>query len=90
MRRFSVRYVDVRLPNDTSCVATSALIIFCLLQMWRVDRVLQMSRRRVKVVHVLSPLIILLMVTIAVLIAWTVEDRWTWERELIDVNPPHL
>ena len=81
---------------DIACVSTPWLFflgmvtmyagLFC--KLWRLDKVTQFRRRRVKVTHVLWPLIALLVSTVAMLVAWTIVDPWTWEREMISEIPP--
>lgn len=57
-------------------------------KLWRVERVFQFRKIQVKVVHTLWPLILLLVVTTAVLLVWTITDPWTWHRDLISWTPP--
>lgn len=57
-------------------------------QMWRVDRVLSMSRRIVEPMHVLGPLVALLAIAVVLLTTWTVHDPWTWKRGLVRLDPP--
>jgi gamma-aminobutyric acid type B receptor len=56
-------------------------------KLWRVDRVLQFRRTAVSVKNVIGPLVALLVITMSILIAWTIIDPWTWERELIKKIP---
>lgn len=55
--------------------------------MWRVDRVLSMSRQTVKPLHVVGPLVGLLAIAIILLTSWTAQDPFTWERQLVRLNP---
>ena len=57
-------------------------------KMWRVDKVLQFRRRRVKLIHVLWPLCFMLAVAVIILSLWTALDPWTWEREWHSEIPP--
>lgn len=56
--------------------------------MWRVDRVLQMRRQRVKVIQVMGPLVALLATVTLLLLWWTLKDPWVWHREPISMSPP--
>ncbi|CAB9518514.1 Gamma-aminobutyric acid (GABA) B receptor [Seminavis robusta] len=57
-------------------------------KLWRVDKVLQFSRRKVKIVQVIVPLVLLLLAAVIVLSVWTAIDPWVWERSLINESPP--
>lgn len=65
------------------------LLMFSALftKLWRVDKVLQFSRQKVRVVQVMGPLVALLFAAVVVLSAWTAIDPWVWERTLIQENP---
>lgn len=65
------------------------LLMFSALftKLWRVDQVLQFSRKKVKVIQVMGPLTLLLLAAVAVLTVWTVLNRFVWERTLIGEAP---
>jgi hypothetical protein len=42
---------------------------------------------KVTVRYVLGPLVALLVATLAILIAWTVLDPWTWDRVVVSELP---
>jgi hypothetical protein len=57
-------------------------------KLWRVDKVMQFRRHiKVTVRNVLGPLVALLVATLAILVAWTVLDPWTWERAVVSELP---
>ena len=54
----------------------------------RVDKIMQFHRHnKVTVRNVLGPLVALLVATLAILVAWTVLDPWTWERVVASEIP---
>ena len=62
---------------------------FCSLftKLYRLDKVLSFRRTAVTVLSVIGPLVALLVITISILIAWTIVDPWMWERVLINEIP---
>jgi len=80
---------------EVACISTpwfffvGQLMVFSALftKLWRLDRVLQFRRRAVSVWDVMAPLTILFGVGLVILIAWTVVDPYTWNRELIQMIP---
>jgi gamma-aminobutyric acid type B receptor len=57
-------------------------------KLWRVDKVMQFRRHnKVTVRNVLGPLVALLVATLAILVAWTALDPWTWERVVVSELP---
>jgi hypothetical protein len=59
-----------------------------LTKLWRVDKVMQFRRHnKVTVRNVLGPLVALLVATLAILVAWTVLDPWTWKRVVVTELP---
>ena len=83
---------------DAACVATpwfffvGQVVCFCSFfsKLWRLDRVLQFSRRKVTVRDVIIPMVALCIVTVAILVVWTLVDPWTWERTDISTVPPEV
>jgi 7 transmembrane sweet-taste receptor of 3 GCPR len=53
-------------------------------KLWRVERVLQFTRRKIRIRHVLWPMMLLLLGSLCVLVVWTVVDSLQWERRTID------
>jgi len=53
-------------------------------KLWRVNRVLQFSRRRVGIRHVLWPSALLFAAAVLILSLWTALDSLQWERTFID------
>jgi len=62
------------------------LLIYTALfsKLLRIHRVLQFSRRKVEIRHVIAPLLIAMTALIAVLLAWTLSDPFNWVREEIN------
>ena len=65
------------------------MLIYCLQfvllkQLWRVNKVLQFSRRKISATAVAGPMVALLLATIVVLAAWTLYDPLSWVR--VEVN----
>lgn len=56
-------------------------------KLWRVDKVLQFSRQKVKIVQVIAPLVLLLLSGCTILSVWTALDRFVWERTMISEIP---
>ena len=61
------------------------MLIYCLQfvllkQLWRVNKVLQFSRRKISATAVAGPMVALLVATIVVLAAWTLYDPLSWVR----------
>jgi hypothetical protein len=81
---------------DIACILTPwfffsghiVMISAMFTKLWRVNKVMQFRRHnKVTVRNVLGPLVALLVTTLAILIAWTVLDPWTWERVIVTENP---
>jgi hypothetical protein len=53
-------------------------------KLWRVQRVLQFSRREIKIKDVMGPLVVLISLSVGVLLVWTIVDPLQWERRIID------
>jgi len=53
-------------------------------KLWRVNKVLQFTRRKVSFVQVGAPMFLLLLGAIVILVLWTVIDPLTWERDEIN------
>jgi hypothetical protein len=53
-------------------------------KLWRINKVLQFSRRKIEIRHVAWPSAILFVAAIAVLSLWTGLDSMTWQRAEID------
>jgi hypothetical protein len=53
-------------------------------KLWRINKVLQFSRRKIEIRHVAWPSAILFIAAIAVLSLWTGLDSMTWQRAEID------
>ena len=51
------------------------------------ERTGMFSRRKVRAVQVMGPLVALLLSAVVVLSVWTTIDPWVWERTLIAENP---
>lgn len=68
---------------------TGQIMMFCALftKLWRLDRVLQFRRTAVTVRSALTPLLVFLAATLSILVAYTVIDPWTWQREIISELP---
>ncbi|KAL7580733.1 hypothetical protein ACA910_001017 [Epithemia clementina (nom. ined.)] len=49
-------------------------------KLWRINKVLSFSRQRVKIKHVVGPMIALFMASIFILVLWTVLDPLKWDR----------
>lgn len=84
---------------DRACAATpwlfftGQLLMFCSLftKLYRLDRVLQFRRRQtITVSKVIWPLIVFLVITVSLLVAWTIVDPWQWERNVIAEVPPEM
>lgn len=57
-------------------------------KLWRIDKVVQFRRNnKVTVRNVLGPLVAVLVAMLAILVAWTVLDPWTWERVIVSELP---
>lgn len=54
------------------------------MKLWRVNKVLQFTRRKVEIRHVAMPFIGIMVAGIIVLSAWTVFDPLRWNRKIID------
>ena len=50
-------------------------------KLWRVNKVLQFSRRRVTILSVAAPMVLLFLAALGVLILWTMMDPLRWSRE---------
>ena len=59
-------------------------LVFFFLQLWRVNKVLQFRRARIKVSQVAGPALCLLVAATALLAVWTAISDFRWEREEID------
>ena len=77
---------------DAACQATpwfffvGQVLLFTAMftKLWRIQRVMQFSRRVVTVRHVSGPLLLLLLLVCLVLLTlWAVLDPWTWERRVL-------
>jgi hypothetical protein len=53
-------------------------------KLWRVHRVLQFSRREIKIKDVMGPLVVLISLCVGVLLVWTIVDPLQWDRRIID------
>jgi hypothetical protein len=53
-------------------------------QLWRVNQVLQFSRRTVQIHHVILPSLLLFLAAIVLLSVWTATSQFTYER--IEIN----
>jgi hypothetical protein len=75
-----------------ACVASAWLLPFGTLiiygslftKLWRVNKVLQFSRRRVLIRHVAGPMVVVFLAALLVLSLWTGLDPLWWERVEID------
>ncbi|CAB9517308.1 Gamma-aminobutyric acid (GABA) B receptor [Seminavis robusta] len=77
---------------SSACVATPWL--FCMghiitygalgCKLWRVNKVLQFTRRKINASAVIGPMVALLCATIVVLAAWTIHDPLAWQRDEVD------
>ena len=56
----------------------------CCPQLWRVNRVLQFSRRKVNMAHVLWPAWLIEAAAITLLSIWTAKSSYQWERVELD------
>jgi hypothetical protein len=54
-------------------------------KLWRVHRVLQFSRREIKIRHVVAPMSALIAFALAILAIWTLVDPLQWQRREIDI-----
>jgi hypothetical protein len=81
---------------DISCMMTPwfffvghiVMLSVMFTKLWRVDKLMQFRRHnKVTVRNVLGPLVALLVATLAILVAWTVLDPWTWDRVTISEVP---
>jgi 7 transmembrane sweet-taste receptor of 3 GCPR len=80
---------------DVACMLTpwfffmGHILTFCALftKLWRLDLVKQVRYTRVAVNFALLPTLVLLTVTLALLIFWTVIDPWAWSRDIIREIP---
>lgn len=82
---------------DTACVLTPWFFFVGINTMWaglfckllRIERLATRFRRRqIKTLQALWPLCVLMGLTMACLMAWTLADPWTWQREVISEFPP--
>ena len=79
---------------DGACVAAPWLIslgynvIYLALfsKLWRIDRVMQFARRKVRAKQVVGPFVATIALNFAVLVTWTVADPFTWNRHDIDAD----
>jgi hypothetical protein len=53
-------------------------------KLWRINRVLQFTRRKIEVKHVAWPMIIVMISTLAILSFWTAFDPMQWQRKEIN------
>jgi hypothetical protein len=75
-----------------SCMATMWLITSGYIitygalfsKLWRIDRVLQQSRRKVRARHAAWPACLLIVMALIILSVWTGVDPMVWVREVID------
>jgi hypothetical protein len=67
-------------------LSTGHIIIYASLftKLWRVNKVLQFSRRKIEVRHVAGPMVIIVMMALLVLSLWTALDPLRWTRVEID------
>lgn len=81
---------------DAACMATpwffflGQIMTFSALftKLWRLDKVLQFRRgNKVTISNVIAPLVVMLVITLVVLIVWSVVDPWTWNRIIISLAP---
>lgn len=65
------------------------ILTFCALftKLWRVDKVLQFRRTAVTILNVMKPTLVLLFLTLAILVAWTIVDPYKWERRDVSEIP---
>ena len=80
---------------DTACMTSlwlffsgqilSFTAVYCKLR--RLDKVLTFRRIKVTAWKASLPLILFLTIASLVLIVWTVVDPWTWERQIVMLNP---
>lgn len=56
--------------------------------LWRVDRIFQFRRRKVTVAHAMYPPAAVLIVTVGILLLWTLLDPWTWKRDIFEDTLP--
>lgn len=70
-------------------LASGHIIIYSALftKLWRINKVLQFSRRKVNVSHVAAPMVLIVILALLVLSLWTVLDPLVWTRvEINDVT----
>jgi hypothetical protein len=67
---------------------TSHILVYGALatKLWRVHRVLQFSRREIKIRHVVAPMSALIVFALAILAIWTIVDPLQWERREINID----
>lgn len=67
-------------------LSTGHIIIYSALfsKLWRVNKVLQFSRRKIEVRHVAGPMILIVTLALLVLSLWTALDPLIWTRVEID------
>jgi hypothetical protein len=65
------------------------ILTFCALftKLWRVDKVLQFRRTAVTILNVMKPTLVLLFLTLAILVTWTIIDPYRWERRDVQQLP---
>lgn len=68
------------------CIALGYILIYMALfsKLWRINKVLQFSRRKVEVRHVVAPFLVIIGLTVTVLLVWTVLHPFLWVREIVD------
>lgn len=68
------------------CVCLGHLLIYGALftKLWRINKVLQFRRAKVKLRHVAWPLSALMVATILILIFWTIFSPLRWDRPMMD------
>ena len=69
-------------------MSTGRIIIYSSLftKLWRVNQVLQFSRRKVKIRHVAGPMAMIVLAALLVLSLWTALDPLKWLRTSIDID----
>lgn len=84
MGLYSARCVIYLFANYYSADTIDSLYSFCCMQLWRINRVLQFSRRKIEIRHVVGPSILFVLAAILVLSLWTALDPLRWTR--VEIN----
>jgi len=87
-KELNAQQLSVMCASFPWLVCLGFLVIYCALfsKLWRINKVLQFSRRKVTIKHVIGPFVVLVISAVIVLTVWSTTYPLKWERKEIDLE----